>query len=303
MKKCGLLLMLSVMMLCALMAAQAEGLTVTDMTGRELAFDKPAERVVVMMPGDCEILYALGAGGMVVGRGEYCSYPAEVQEIEAVKSGQETNLEQIIALKPDVVVMTKMAQNPEHIEALEKAGIKTVVTDAQDIAGVYADIELLGRVTGREAEAAKLTEEMKQGFADIVTKVDGRKAGSAYYEASPLQWGLWASGSGTFMDEIGRMLGLSNIFAGSPAWVEVSEEQVISLSPDYIFTTTMYFGEGPKPDEEIMGRAGWEGITAVKEKQVVSLNGDLFTVPGPRLVEAAGTLYEYLYEAAGDKAA
>ena len=115
MKKCGLLLMLSVMMLCALMAAQAEGLTVTDMTGRELAFDKPAERVVVMMPGDCEILYALGAGGMVVGRGEYCSYPAEVQEIEAVKSGQETNLEQIIALKPDVVVMTKMAQNPEHI--------------------------------------------------------------------------------------------------------------------------------------------------------------------------------------------
>lgn len=304
MKKRGLSLMLTLMLLLSLAAvSHAEELKVTDMLGRELAFSKPVERVIVMMPGDCEILYAIGAGSLIVGRGEYCNYPAEVADIEAVKSGQETNLEQIIALKPDVVVMTKMAQNAEHTEALAKAGVQTLVTDAQDIQGVYAAIALLGQVTGRVEEASRLTGEMKEAFADIVKKVDGRKAGSAYYEASPLQWGLWASGSGTFMDEIGQMVGLANIFEGSPAWVEVSEEQVISLSPDYIFTTTMYFGEGPRPEEEILGRAGWENITAVKEKQVVNLDGDIFTRPGPRLVDAAGFLYEHLFEAAGDKAA
>ncbi len=304
MKKRGLSLMLTLMLLLSLAAvSHAEELKVTDMLGRELAFSKPVDRVIVMMPGDCEILYAIGAGSLIVGRGEYCNYPAETADIEAVKSGQETNLEQIIALKPDVVVMTKMAQNAEHTEALAKAGIQTLVTDAQDIQGVYAAIALLGQVTGRADEASRLTGEMKEAFADIVKKVDGRKAGSAYYEASPLQWGLWASGSGTFMDEIGQMVGLANIFEGSSAWVEVSEEQVISLSPDYIFTTTMYFGEGPRPEEEILGRAGWENISAVKEKQVVNLDGDIFTRPGPRLVDAAGFLYEYLFEAAGDKAA
>lgn len=304
MKKRGLSLMLTLMLLLSLAAvSHAEELKVTDMLGRELAFSKPVERVIVMMPGDCEILYAIGAGSLIVGRGEYCNYPAEAADIEAVKSGQETNLEQIIALKPDVVVMTKMAQNAEHTDALAKAGIQTLVTDAQDIQGVYAAIALLGQVTGRAEEASRLTGEMKEAFADIVKKVDGRKAGSAYYEASPLQWGLWASGSGTFMDEIGQMVGLANIFEGSSAWVEVSEEQVISLSPDYIFTTTMYFGEGPRPEEEILGRAGWENISAVKEKQVVNLDGDIFTRPGPRLVDAAGFLYEYLFEAAGDKAA
>ncbi len=304
MTKRGLSLLMAMLLLLSLaVVSQAEENKVTDMTGRELVFTKPVERVIVMMPGDCEMLYALGAGSLVVGRGEYCKYPAEVLDIEAVKSGQETNLEQIIALAPDVVVMTKMAQSVEHIQALEKAGIKTLVTDAQDIQGVYAAIALLGQVTGKTAEAAKLESDMKAALAEVVTKVDGRKAGSAYYEASPLQWGLWASGSGTFMDELGQMAGLSNIFADSQAWVEVSEEQVISRNPDHIFTTTMYFGEGPKPEEEILTRAGWENITAVKENQVVNLDGDIFTVPGPRLVEALNFLYEYLFESAADKAA
>ncbi|MDD4081722.1 MAG: helical backbone metal receptor, partial [Eubacteriales bacterium] len=242
-----------------------------------------------------EILYAIGAGGMVVGRGEYCKYPAEVLELEAVKSGQETNLEQVIALKPDVVVMTKMAQSQEHTEALEKAGIQTLVTDAQDIAGVHAAITLLGQVTGKTTEAALLSENMKAVFADVASKVDGRAAGTAYYEASPLQWGLWASASATFMDELGKVVGLANIFSDAQGWVEVSEEQVISRNPDYILTTAMYFGEGPLPDEEVMSRIGWQGITAIKENQVLNVDNDLFTVPGPRLAEALGFLYGYLY--------
>ena len=302
--KRGLSLTLALLLLLSLSSlARAESLKLSDMMGRELVFDKPVQRVVVMMPGDCEILYAIGAGSLVVGRGEYCKYPAEALEVEMVKSGQETNLEQIISLAPDVVVLTKMAQNAEHAEALDKAGIKTLVTDAQDIAGVYEAITLLGQVTGKTEGAAKLAADMKASFEAVVKKVDGRSAGSAYYEASPLQWGLWASGSGTFMDEMGKMVGLTNIFEGSPPWAEVSEEQVISCNPDCIITTTMYFGDGPKPEEEICSRAGWENISALEKNRVVNVDGDIFTVPGPRLVEAVNFLYEYLYESAADKAA
>ena len=60
--------------------AEAGGVTVTDMMGREIHLDTPATRIVALTAADCEILYALGAGDTLVGRGEYCDYPASVLE-------------------------------------------------------------------------------------------------------------------------------------------------------------------------------------------------------------------------------
>ena len=96
----------------------AEGentVTITDMTGREVTISGEVTRVVAVSASDCEILYAVGAGDLLVGRGEYCDYPAEVMELPAVQSGADTNIEQIIALGPQVVFMSTMAQTTEQI--------------------------------------------------------------------------------------------------------------------------------------------------------------------------------------------
>ncbi len=300
-KKTAILLILAAALLVG--SAMAENLTVTDFEGREITLSKPAERIVALMPADCEILYEIGVGDKIVGRGEYCNYPEEISEVEAVKSGQEMNIEQVLALNPDLVIATKMAHSKESMEALEKAGVPSLVVDAQNIEDVYKAIELIGKVSGRETEASELIAKMQNGFDEIIKKVDGRKSGTIYYEVSPLQWGLWAAGGGTFMDEIGNMLGLENIFADQAAWAEVSEEQVISLNPDYIVTTTSYYGEGPKPDEEILSRKGWEGITAVKNNEIYNADSDMITRPGPRLVDAVKDFYNFIYEnKAEDKA-
>ena len=111
--------------------------TLTDMTGREITLDAPAERVVALTASDCEILYALGAGDLLVGRGEYCDYPAEVLDVPSVQSGYDTNIEQIIALEPQVLLMSTMAQTDEQVQQLEAAGVRVVVSDAQDIEGTY----------------------------------------------------------------------------------------------------------------------------------------------------------------------
>jgi len=82
MKKTSRILSLALALLLALtltaataLAAQAEStiLTLTDMLGRELSFTKPVERIVVLQPADAEILYAIGAGDLLVGRGEYAN--------------------------------------------------------------------------------------------------------------------------------------------------------------------------------------------------------------------------------------
>ena len=272
----------------------SEAVTLTDMTGREITLDAPAERVVALTAADCEILYALGAGDLLVGRGEYCDYPAEVLDVPSVQSGYETNIEQIIALEPQVLLMSTMAQTEEQVQQLEAAGVHVVVSDAQDIEGTYTAINMIGTLTGKQAEAASIVESMQKTFDEIRANAgDGTK--SVYFEVSPLQYGLWTAGSGTFMDEIASMLGLTNCFADVTGWGEISEEQVLERNPDYIVTISMYYGEGPTPEEEILSRTGWENVTAVKDGKILNLQNNELSRPGPRLADGAKAMYDFVY--------
>ena len=270
-------------------------ITVTDMTGREITLDEPATRVVALSAADCEFLYAVGAGDTLVGRGEYCDYPAEVLEVPSVQSGYDTNIEQIIALEPQVLLMSTMAQTEEQIAQLEEAGIKVVVSDAQDIEGVYTAIEMIGKLMGKEKEAEQVITSMRVKFMDLAGSTAGQGK-TIYFEVSPLEYGLWTAGSGTFMNEIAEMLGMKNIFDDVQGWAEVSEEQVIERNPDYIVTITMYFGEGPTPEEEIMGRTGWENVTAVKNGAILNLVNNELSRPTPRLTDGAILLNNFVVE-------
>ena len=269
--------------------------TVTDMAGREVKFEKPVEKAVALTASDCEIIYAIGAEEALVGRGEYCDYPAEVMDIPALTSGANTNVEQILALEPEVVFLSMMAQTPEQVDQLEKAGVRVVVSDAQDIAGTYTAISLIGQVMGKQENAQKIIDSMKATFDEIqANALDGTK--TVYFEVSPLQWGLWTAGTGTFMNEVAQMMGLKNCFDDVEGWAAISEEQVLERNPDYIMTITMYFGEGPTPEEEIMSRPGWENVTAVQNKAILNLPNNELSRPAPRLADGAKILYDFVVE-------
>ena len=269
-----------------------KSITITDMTGREITLEEPATRVVALSAADCEILYAVGAGDTLVGRGEYCDYPAEVLNVPSVQSGYETNIEQIIELKPQVLLMSTMAQTEEQVKALEDAGIKVVVSDAQNIEGVYQSITMIGDLMGKSEEAAKVVEGMKNTFKEVSGN-ESLQGKTVYFEVSPLEYGLWTAGKNTFMDEIAQMMGLKNCFDDVEGWGEIAEEQVLERNPDIIVTISMYFGEGPTPVEEIMGRAGWENVTAVKDSKILNLQNNELSRPAPRLADGAKMLYDF----------
>ena len=157
--------------------------------GREVTLSEPATRVVALSAADCEVLYAVGAGDLLVGRGEFCDYPAQVLDVPAVQSGMETNLEQIIALKPQVLLMSAMAQTEDQVKQLEAAGIACVVSDAKDIAGVYTAITLIGALTGHDADAAGVVASMQSTFDALAARAGELQGKSVYFEVSPLQYG------------------------------------------------------------------------------------------------------------------
>ena len=273
--------------------ASGSAITITDMTGREITLDEPATRVVALSAADCEFLYAVGAGDTLVGRGEYCDYPAEVLDVPSVQSGYDTNIEQIIALEPQVLLMSTMAQTEEQVAALEEAGIKVVVSDAQDIEGVYTALEMIGTLMGKEKEAEEVITTMQLQFHELSESASGQGK-TVYFEVSPLEYGLWTAGKGTFMNEIAEMLGMKNVFDDVDGWAEISEEQVLERNPDYIVTITMYFGEGPTPEEEIMARPGWENVTAVQNGTILNLQNNELSRPTPRLTNGAMLLHNFI---------
>jgi len=294
-KKLVSLFLAALMLIGCLPALADEAITVTDMHGREITLTEPATRIVALQPSDCEILCAIGCEDALVGVGQYCDYPASVIGLPVVQTGAETNVEEILALQPQVVLMNDMAQSEEQVKQLEDNGVKVVVSSATDIDGVYYAIRMIGALMGKEDEAEALVADMQGTFADIQSKVqaDGK---TVYFEVSPLQYGLWTAGKGTFMDELAGICGLENAFSDVNDWAEVSEEQVIARDPDYIVTITMYYGEGPLPVDEILGREGWQDMKAVKNAQVFNASdSNALSRPGPRLKDAAVELYNFIY--------
>ena len=289
---------------CTSQAAPAEkepvsGVTITDMAGRTVTLPEIPRKILALNPSDCEILFAIGAGEQVIGRGSDCDWPKEILELPDVVSGANMNLEQVIAMNPDVVLMSRVTQTQAQQEALEQAGITVIYSDAHDnnetMEGVYAGISLLGSVTGHEKQAAELIENTKKLFADLQAAIPADSNKTVYFEVSPLEYGLWTAGPGTFMHEISDLLGVENIFSDLEGWCEVSEEQVLSRNPDYIVSVTMFFGDGPSPEEEICSRTGWDTVTAVKNGAVMNFGNNELTRPGPRLAEGAQTLFVFFH--------
>ena len=283
-------LLLAALLALSLTVAFAEGKTITDMFGREVVLPENVTRIIALEPSDCEMLCALGCEDALVGRGKYCDYPASVLELPAVQSGKNTNLEEILALQPQVVVMSDMAHTQEQVDLLEQNGVKVIGTDANSIEEVYANVRLLGEVMGKEAEAETVVAGMQATFADIAAKSE-KTDKTIYFEVMPLEWGLWSAGTGTFMHEMAEICGMKNAFADIEGWQAVSQEQVIERNPDYIVLVT---GMGEAAPDEVKARDGWSEMTAIKNNAIYNADSYAMTRPAPRLAEAVVDLYNFL---------
>ena len=287
-------LALVMLLLFSMTAATAEDntITVTDMHGREIVLSEPATRIVALTPADCEILCAIGCEEMLVGRGAYCDYPESILELPELATGENMNIEEILALEPQVVLMDDMGQVEEQVELLEQNGVKVVVNNTTDIEGVYAAIRMIGTLMGKDTEAEAIIADMQATF-ETISGLCEKSDKTVYFEVSPLEWGLWTAGTNTFMHELAGICGMENAFADIEGWQAISEEQVIVRDPDYIVLVT---GMGETAVDEVLARAGWADMNAIQNDAVYNADSYEMTRPGPRLKDAAIALYEFLYE-------
>lgn len=280
-------------------AGAPEGsITIVDDFGRNVTVIKYPKRIVSMTPANTEILFALGLEDRVVGVTKYCDYPPRVKELVeegkvAVIGGfSDPNIERVVALDPDLVLAAHSLQL-KAIEQLEEKGVTVVGLDPKSLKDVLNDILLVGKVTGKEAEAKALVESMEQRIENVVSKTkEAQYRPRVYYEV----WHdpLMSAGPGTWINELIELAGGVNIFSDAKApYPEVSSESIITRNPEIIIIKVGYMGGVAK--EEIKRRPGWEAIDAVRNDRIYEVDENILIRPGPRIVEGLETLARIIH--------
>lgn len=260
--------------------------TITDDASRSVTVKAEPARVVSLAPANTEILFALGLGKKVVGVTSYDDYPSAVASITKVGDFAGPNVEAVAAAKPDLILATSGVQG-DVVKRLEELGATVVVLDPQTLAGVYTDIERVGKVTGASEKATKLVADMKSDAEKIRAQSASQKPVSAFIEIG--QNPLFTAGTGTLMDELITLAGGRNVVTQS-GYVSYSAEQLIKANPDVYFATK---GSSNDP-AAIEKRPGYSAISAVKNNRVVILDDSLVSRGGPRIIEGLKSIAEGL---------
>ena len=251
-------------------------LTVTDETGTAMTLEKAPERVVMLVPSDTEIVYAIGAGSLAVGADAYSTYPPEAAELARV-GDVNTNIEAVAALNPDLV-LASASMNRAAIDSLRQLGITVYASDPQTLEETIAHIEQVGVLLNRQEGAKAVADGMREVVRDVAEKVRDAEPVSVYLEFSP----GWTVGSETFLDELVSLAGGVNISADQTGWFEVDPEAVIARNPQVILYPEI---EGVDILGGMLSRPGWDRIDAVANNRVVAVTNDPLVRVGPRLAD------------------
>jgi iron complex transport system substrate-binding protein len=271
-------------------------LTITDDANREVRIDAEPEKIVSIQASNTEIAFALGLGDKMIGVSDYDNYPAEALEIQKV-GAQDINAELVLTLLPDLALVTDYhyKTHPETLQQFEDAGIAVIVVgSATSFEDVYSNIEMIGKATGTETEANKIITDMQQRLDKVKEKaaesITNKK--KVWVEVSPAP-DIFTTGTNTFMHEMLQALQAVNAAEKHEGWVKLTEEEIVQLMPEVIITTYGYYVE--KPRDQVLARAGWSEVPAVKNEQVFDVDNDTVTRPGPRLIEGVETLAKLIY--------
>ena len=240
-------------------------------------------RIVVLAPSLTETLFALGLGPRVVGVGDFSHFPPEVRSRPRLGGLFDPNLEQIVALHPDLAVL--LPSERDLGDKLSRLGIASLVVRNESLADVEHGFTAIADRCGVPETGRRLAAELHRGLAPrpprkgaplrVVLSV-GRQAGRLT--------DLLVAGPGTFYDELLTRLGARNAFADAPVrYPQVALEEVLTRAPDVILEIRE---DLPSPAVVRQLTTEWWGLPqlqAASRAQVFVLAGDYVVVPGPRL--------------------
>jgi ABC-type Fe3+-hydroxamate transport system substrate-binding protein len=251
-----------------------------------------ARRIISIIPATTEMLFAMGAGDRVIAIGSYDHFPPEAQKLPRVGALIDPNVEQILQMRPDLVVL--YGTQTELRRRLERANIPYYSYVHKGLGDITETMRALGKRAGVEAGASALADRVEKQLAEIRDRVAKSPRPRTLLvigrERSSLR-NIEASGGDGFLHDMLEAAGGTDVLADIHRQsVSMSTEMVLARAPDVI-VELLYSQDG----EDIAAWNRLVSVPAVKNHRVVVLTGEEFVVPGPRVGDATRRLAAALH--------
>ncbi len=263
--------------------APAYPMTLTDDEGTEITLDAAPERVVSLTPATTELMFALGSGDKLVGRGAADDYPPEAADVPAIGTYPSVVIEDVVSKEPDLVLAGGNNFNSaEDIGHLRDLGLNVMVVYAPDLEGVQSDISLVGQAVGAVTEADAINASIQTSIDEVATAVAGMDTPSVLYEIFYDSGLIYAPAPESFIADMVGLAGGDPITTTDPSVFSLSREELVTADPQVIVLGDSAYPPPVCPDA-VAARAGWGDITAVADGAIRPVNDVIVTRPGPRI--------------------
>ena len=255
-----------------------------------------AQRVVSIGSALTEIIYALGAEKMLVGVDTTSLYPAAARSLPQVGYMRTLSAEGVLSLRPSLVIATTAAGPSTTLDQLKATGIEVLILpDHYDYESVVAKIELVGKLTGKTAEAQAMIAQGRADMANLAAKLAAVPARPRVLFPLSMGGGApQAAGAGTAADGIIRLAGGTNAVEGYSGYRPLTPEAVIASRADFVLVTRQTV-EAMGSIEKILAQPALGQTPAGKAGRVLQFDTLLLLGFGPRTPEAATQLAAALH--------
>ena len=257
--------------------------TITDSNGREITFDAPPERIIPYDGAAVEILFAMGEGHRVVGTHSFVSYPPEADAVPRIGSSFAINLEETVALEPDLVYLFF----DRLLADLEEVGVKVLYTQSlsNTVDDVLEHFRLWGRLTGNVQAAEREVALFQARLDTLKDNLKDVERGPRVYNHT---FGFWTPGPDTLTGDIFKLLKAEMVTEDISGYAQISPEEVLVRDPEVIITSA-------DAVNEITDDSALQGVTAVKNGRVLVPERAPLFIAGPRLIDVIEEIAEFLY--------
>ena len=237
-------------------------------------------RILSLNPAATELLYAIGAGGSLVGRCDGCDYPAAALTVPSIGPAAEMTAERAAILEPDLVLL-----GPGQEAIASRLGtLRLSMLRCASVEECLGSIIALAKTVGNEVEADVLVHDLRTAFDPVRERTARFKRTRVYAETRHEPWG-----TSPLVNELITIAG-GEPFPGPIATLP----ELVRFEPHAIIVSVA--GEGDRFDPELLlARDGWGELPAVRGERVFTVDDALLHRPGPRLAQGVKLLAKLLH--------
>ena len=258
---------------------------VVDDVGQKVALTSPAMRVVSLAPNITEILFFIGAGEQMVGAVEYSDFPPAARDLPVIGSHNRFDVEQILSLKPDLIVGWLSGNSLEDLEGLKRLGLPVFISEPSTVEGIVSLMERLGALTGHQAQSLSQASAFRASFNASRETYSTRRQVSVFYQV--WEQPIYTLNGDHVISQLISLCGGRNIFSDLKQLAPVvSLESVLARDPEVIVGGGI-FGQTPPWAERWQS---WPTVRAVRNRHIYAVDSDHIARMGPRLAEGVEAL-------------